>query len=50
MARNYDVAVRVVSQKGVCANKHKVGDEWIIKGKTSSGICRSASNALFLPA
>ncbi len=50
MARSYDVAVRVVSQKGICGNGHKVGDEWIIKGKTPQGICLSAFNSLFLSA
>ncbi len=48
MAESYDVAVKVVSQKGTCFNKHKVGDEWIIKGKTPEGICLSAFNSLFL--
>ena len=50
MADRYDVAVKVVSQKGTCANGHKVGDEWIIKGETPEGICLSAFNALFLSA
>ncbi len=49
MAGSYHVAVKVVSQKGTCANKHKVGDEWLIKGKTPPGICLSAFNSLFLP-
>ena len=47
MAESYDVAVKVVSQKGTCGNGHKVGDEWIIKGKTPEGICLSAFNSLF---
>ena len=46
MAERYDVVVKVVSQKGTCANEHKVGDEWVITGKTPSGICLSAFNAL----
>ena len=50
MAESYDVAVKVVSQKGTCGNGHKVGDEWIIKGKTPAGICLSAFNSLFLSA
>ncbi len=50
MAESYDVAVKVVSQKGNCGAKHKVGDEWIIKGKTPEGICLSAFNSLFLSA
>jgi len=47
MAERYDVLVRVVSKKGTCGNEHKVGDEWIIRGKTPQGICLSAFNALF---
>ena len=47
MAESYDVAIRVISQKGTCAAEHKVGDEWIIKGKTPEGICLSAFNSLF---
>ena len=47
MAEMYEVAVKVVSQKGTCAAEHKVGDEWVIKGKTPEGICLSAFSALF---
>ncbi len=46
MAGSYDVLVRVISQKGTCAAKHKVGDEWVIGSKTPEGICISAFNAL----
>jgi len=43
----YDVAVKVVSQKGNCEHNHKVGDEWIIEdGKTPAGICMGAFAAL----
>lgn len=47
MAEMYDVAVKVVSQKGTCAHEHKVGDEWVITGKTPEGICLSAFHTLF---
>ena len=46
MAERYDIAVKVVSQKGTCAHEHKVGDEWVISGKTPEGICLSAFNAM----
>ncbi len=46
MAESYDIAIKVVSQKGTCAHEHKVGDEWVISGKTPEGICLSAFNAL----
>ena len=42
MAERYDVAVKVVSQKGTCAAEHKVGDEWVIGSKSPEGICLSA--------
>ncbi|MBI4181238.1 MAG: TIGR04076 family protein [Chloroflexi bacterium] len=47
MAKRYDVMVRVVSQNGNCGAGHKVGDEWLIKGKTPEGMCLSAFNALY---
>ena len=47
MAETYDVAVRVISQKGTCGTEHKVGDEWVIGSKTPAGICLSAFNAMF---
>ena len=47
MAERYKVAVKVVSQKGSCAQGHKVGDEWVIKGKTPEGMCLSAFHTLF---
>ena len=47
MAERYEVVAKVISQKGTCAYEHKVGDEWVIGGKTPEGICLSAFNALF---
>ena len=56
MADKYDVAVKIVSQKGSCAAKHNVGDEWLIKsadawfgrkGQTTEGMCFFAFHALF---
>ena len=46
MAESYDIAIKVVSQKGTCAHEHKVGNEWVIGSKTPEGICLSAFNAL----
>ena len=46
MAERYDIAVKVISQKGTCAHEHKVGDGWVISGKTPEGICLSAFNAM----
>ena len=46
MAERYDVAIKVISQKGTCSNEHKVGDEWVIGDKTPEGICLGAFGAL----
>ena len=50
MAERYDVAIKVISQKGTCANEHKVGDEWVINAqldKTTGGICLDAFGVLY---
>ena len=47
MSERYEVAVRVVSQKGECALGHKVGDEFVISRTTPEGVCLSAFNSLF---
>ncbi len=48
MAEQYKIMVKVVSQKGPCDAKHKVGDEWVIKeDHTPAGICLYAFNSLF---
>ena len=47
MAERYEVAVKVISQKGTCAQEHRVGDEWVIGGKLAEGLCTSAFGALY---
>jgi len=47
MAKRYDVFVRVVSKKGTCGQKHKAGDEWVIKRKTPEGICLGAFSSIY---
>ena len=48
MAEIYDVMVKVVSQKGHCAQGHQVGDEWIIRNYcTPAGICMGAFDSIF---
>ena len=42
MAERYEVAVKVISQEGICNREHKVGEEWVIGPKTPEGICFSA--------
>ena len=47
MAERYEVAVKIISQEGTCAQGHKVGDEWVIREKTPEGICLAAYNILY---
>ena len=37
----YRVIAKVISQKGVCVQGHKVGDEFVVSGKTP-GMCPEA--------
>ncbi len=46
MTERYDVAIKVISQEGTCAQEHKVGEEWVISTKTPEGLCLGAFNAL----
>ena len=47
MAEVYDVIARVISQEGICAAGHKVGDEVHLGDKTPHGMCYWALHALF---
>ncbi len=47
MSERYDIAIKVISQKGTCVKEHKVGEEWVIKDKTPAGICTGAFVALY---
>jgi uncharacterized repeat protein (TIGR04076 family) len=46
MPEMHDVVVKVISQKGRCSAGHRVGDEWVISGKTPEGICLGAFSSL----
>ncbi len=43
----YRVVARVISQQGTCAAGHRVGEEFAMEEKTSSGLCSWAFNTLF---
>ena len=45
--KRYEVAIKVISQKGTCVWGHKVGQEFIINEGTPKGMCLSAFGALF---
>ena len=34
MAKGFPIEIKVISQTGNCAQGHKVGDTWIVGGKT----------------
>ena len=42
MTARHEVLVKIVSQKGKCEQDHKVGEEWMLHGKTPEGICLGA--------
>jgi uncharacterized repeat protein (TIGR04076 family) len=42
-----DVIARVISQKGTCEARHKVGDEFIIGQRTPCNLCSWAFYTLF---
>lgn len=46
-AEFYEVAAKVISQKGTCVSGHKVGDEFLITDKTPPGMCAWAFYTLF---
>jgi len=43
----YDVIAKVISQKGHCANGHKVGDQWRFSKTSPEGLCLVALNSIF---
>ncbi len=45
--KRYDVKVKVISQKGTCVYEHKVGDEWIVSGKSPAGLCLFALHGMY---
>jgi uncharacterized repeat protein (TIGR04076 family) len=46
MAQRHVVRITLTSQLKKCPNGHKVGDEWVVAGKTPAGMCLSAFNSL----
>jgi len=46
-AEFYEVAAKVISQKGTCVVGHKVGDKFLIADKTPPGMCAWAFYSLF---
>ena len=48
---NWQISIKVVSQNGICLGGHKVGDEWLMRGrrdgwKIPPGICMFAYDVL----
>ena len=47
MSEWYQVAAKVISQKGTCSAGHQVGDKYDIGDTTPEGMCSQAFYALF---
>ncbi len=46
----YEIAIKVISQEGLCRREHKVGEEWVMLHKTPEGICLGAFGHVLQPA
>jgi uncharacterized repeat protein (TIGR04076 family) len=46
LQERFTVKIKVISQKGICAAGHKVGDEYIIDRHTPESFCIFAYSAL----
>ena len=46
MAKYYDIKITLLSQLKSCPAGHKVGDEFIVRGKTPGGMCMGAFGSL----
>lgn len=40
------VRITLLSQLRGCPNGHRVGDQWVVAGKTPAGMCLGAFNSL----
>lgn len=46
MAHRHAVRITLASQLQGCPNGHRIGDEWLVEGKTPAGMCLSAFSSL----
>jgi uncharacterized repeat protein (TIGR04076 family) len=45
MSKAYNVRMTIESIDGTCPNGHKVGEEYLVGGKSVAGICMGSFNA-----
>lgn len=45
--KEYNVVVKIIGGQSPCKQGHRIGDEWIIKGKTPDGLCTVAFNTIY---
>jgi uncharacterized repeat protein (TIGR04076 family) len=45
--KQYDVTIKLISQKKPCYSGHKIGDEWKWQDHTPGGMCWAAYNSIF---
>ncbi len=47
VAKLHTVSIKVMAQEGTCPMQHKVGDEWVFKGRTPGDLCWLALGNMF---
>lgn len=47
VSREYEVVIKLISNRSPCHSGHKIGDEWVFSYMTPPGMCSLAYNALY---
>ncbi len=45
--KQYEVVIKLISNKSPCHSGHKIGDEWVFNYMTPANMCSLAYNALY---
>jgi len=45
--KEYEVVIKLVSNRSPCHSGHKIGDEWVFNYMTPPGMCGLAYNSLY---
>ena len=45
--KEYEVVIKLVSNRSPCHSGHKIGDEWVFNYMTPPGMCGLAFNSLY---
>ena len=49
VAKLHTVSIKVVAQEGKCNMQHKVGDEWVLEGRSPGNLCWLALSSMVAP-